>query len=366
MNTGYVCSHCGSTFSRQWNLDRHVKSTHTTEAIFTCSLCGKTCTRSGNLEKHLRTFTGAPVAAVASTSRSGACPAHRFTAQRGRRSLGRAVETHTVDMGEARQLAALEDAVLAFEPAMAEYRQRHHGCKYQVVLDVLFHKAVDHTVVTQPPVTLRTTMAAVYAGEQPNLVETSRHLLDLVEVYEHNGSGWVFSSFVSMELRMWHLDPLRASAFVPLPKWIRDKHAVINVEGTGYDCFKWAVLAALHPATSNPSRMVNYTPFENRYDFDTLTFPVSLQAITPFAKRNGISINVYAIEGAKRVIFPLCVTESPIDGKHIDLLMHGLGGIQHYSAIRNFSRLVSRQTVTINMPSTAVGNVCMVALALQS
>ena len=104
------------------------------------------------------------------------------------------------------------------------------------------------------------------------------------------------------------------------------------------------MLAALHPATSNPSRMVNYTTFENRYDFDTLTFPVSLHAITPFAKRNGISINVYAIEGAKRVIFPLGVTESPIDGKHIDLLMHELGGIQHYSAIRNFSRLVSGQT----------------------
>ena len=148
--------------------------------------------------------TGAPVAAVASTSRGGACPAHRFTVQRGRRTLGGAVETHTVDMVGARQLAVLEDAVLAFEPAMAEYRHRHHAYKYQVVLDVMFHKAVDPTVITQPPVTLRTTMAAVYAGEQLNLEETSCHLLDLVEVYEHNDSGWVFSSFVSLELRMWH------------------------------------------------------------------------------------------------------------------------------------------------------------------
>ena len=124
MNNEYVCSHCGSAFSRQWNLDRHVKSVHTAGAIFTCSLCGKTCKRSGNLEKHLRTCTGAPVAAVASTSRSGACPAHRFTAQRGRQSLGGAVETHTVDMGDARQLAALGDAVLSFEPAMTEYRHQ--------------------------------------------------------------------------------------------------------------------------------------------------------------------------------------------------------------------------------------------------
>ena len=58
-----------------------------------------------------------------------------------------------------------------------------------------------------------------------------------------------------MELTLWHLDPLRASAFVPLPKWIREKLTVTNVVGTGDDCFKWAVLAGLHPAAENPQRM---------------------------------------------------------------------------------------------------------------
>ena len=35
-------------------------------------------------------------------------------------------------------------------------------------------------------------MAAVYPGELPQLVETSRHLLKLVEVYKQNGSGCFF------------------------------------------------------------------------------------------------------------------------------------------------------------------------------
>ena len=43
-----------------------------------------------------------------------------------------------------------------------------------------------------------------------------------------------------MELSLWYLDPLRASAFVTLPKWIRDKRAVTNIIGTGDDCFKLA------------------------------------------------------------------------------------------------------------------------------
>ena len=92
-------------------------------------------------------------------------------------------------------------------------------------------------------------------------MEPARHLLELIEVYEHNGSGWVFSSFVSLELSLWQLDPLRAGMFIPLPKWIRDKGAVANVVGTGDACFKWAVLAGLHPAIDKPNhrRITWYT-----------------------------------------------------------------------------------------------------------
>ena len=77
-----------------------------------------------------------------------------------------------------------------------------------ITLNVVFHKAVVPTILTDPPVTLRTTMAAVYAADVPQLVETSCYLLELLEVYEQNGSVWVFSNFVSMELSLWHSDPL--------------------------------------------------------------------------------------------------------------------------------------------------------------
>ena len=148
---------------------------------------------------------------------------------------------------------------------------------------------------------------------------------------------------MSLELSLWHLDPLRASAFVPLPKWIKNKRAVTNIVGTGNDCFKWEVLAGLHPATVQPHRMENYLPYIDLYDFSSLSFPVPLSAVTPFAIKNGILINVYAVEDGKRVIFPLCVTDALLEGKRVDLLMHEVNEIQHYSTICNFSRLISGQ-----------------------
>ena len=296
----------------------------------------------------MRTCTGAAVAAVSSTPahKGGAAsstPARSFTVRRRRRALGGAVEVRSVNMNAANQLVALEDAVLSLEPTMTAYHRRHRTYKFQVAVDVMFHKAVDPTVVTQPPVTLRTTMAAVYPVDVPQLVETAAHLLELIEVYEHNGSGWFFSNIVSLELSLLHLDPLRASAFVPLPKWIRDKQAVTNIVGTGDDCFKWAVLATLHPVTDHSNRMENYLQYVNLYDFSSLSFPVTLSAVAPFAKRNEMSINVYGIKDGRKLIYPLRVSDAVIPGKHVDLLLHKLGEIQNKTTITDFSRLINGQ-----------------------
>ena len=50
--------------------------------------------------------------------------------------------------------------------------RRHFAYKFQVAVDVVFHEAVDPTVITQPPITLRSDMAAVYPKELSKLVET--------------------------------------------------------------------------------------------------------------------------------------------------------------------------------------------------
>ena len=103
------------------------------------------------------------------------------------------------------------------------------------------------------------------------------------------------------------------------------------------------MLAALHPAVENPSGMENYLPYVDLYDFSSLTFPVPLSSIASFAAKNHISINVYGVGEGKRVIFSLHVSDVVVPVRHVDLLLHEMGEIQHYSTIRNFSRLVSGQ-----------------------
>ena len=72
-STQFLCHHCGISFSKRPNLDRHVKRMHTSVLpAFNCTLCGKGCTRSINLEVHMRTCTGVAVGSSTPAHRGGA------------------------------------------------------------------------------------------------------------------------------------------------------------------------------------------------------------------------------------------------------------------------------------------------------
>ena len=64
--------------------------------------------------------------------------------------------------------------------------------------------------------------------------------------------------------------------FVPLPNWIQTRRAVVNIRGTGNYCFKWAVLAGMHPVDANGECMSQYTEHVGKYDISSLHFPVPL------------------------------------------------------------------------------------------
>ena len=96
-------------------------------------------------------------------------------------------------MKEAKRLSTLKEDIAVFKPAMVNFQQKQIAYKFQIAVDVVFHKAVDPAVVTQPPVTLPSEMVAVHA-DAPPLNDVNRQLLNFVEGYEQKGSGWVFQT----------------------------------------------------------------------------------------------------------------------------------------------------------------------------
>ena len=74
-----------------------------------------------------------------------------------------------------------------------------------------------------------------------------------------------------------------------------------------------------------------------------LHFPVPLSSTGSFATTNNMSINVYVIDDDKKVMYPLRVSSTLVPDRHVDLVLFERNGIQDYTIIRNFSRLVRSQ-----------------------
>ncbi|KAJ8677568.1 hypothetical protein QAD02_013355 [Eretmocerus hayati] len=66
-------------------------------------------------------------------------------------------------------------------------------------------------------------------------------------------------------------NPTRSGgSYIPLPHFIQKKHSCINVMNFNNQCFKWAILAAMHPVPRNdhPNWMNHYISYEGELNVE--------------------------------------------------------------------------------------------------
>ena len=124
------------------------------------------------------------------------------------------------------------------------------------------------------------------------------HELDLaVEYFNARGSGFVLDNVVDFTVIITQYRPLAGSTFIPTPRRIAGKRAVIIVQNGDQRCFQWAILSCLYPPKSNPCKVYNYTKYVNTLNFDDISFPASVKDISKFEKQNpNISVNVISLD----------------------------------------------------------------------
>ncbi|XP_075227278.1 uncharacterized protein LOC142327824 [Lycorma delicatula] len=166
-------------------------------------------------------------------------------------------------------------------------------------------------------------------------------IIDEEEVFEGKGSGWTLVFIDGILIRINKYQPLRSTSYLPLPKEIYKRKAVINIKNNDDYCFKWAILCKYVDGTHRERVDERYRRLSNRYDFSMLSFPTLLREIRFFEKKNNLSVNVYSLDDQKQV-FPLKVCDMELED-HFDLLLLKQNDTSHYCYISDFSRLVSSQ-----------------------
>ena len=165
------------------------------------------------------------------------------------------------------------------------------------------------------------------------------------------GSGWSQGKVEELELRITKYNPIRGKSYIPLPKEISDKKAVLNIKNTDEKCFMWCVLAHLFSKKSkdHPERVSHYTEHVSKLNWTGLTYPITPEGIDKFEEQNPVTVNVYWWDPVEKLkplkISPNAPTFDDTDLKHhVDLLLIGGGNQQHYTLIRNMSRLIGFTT----------------------
>ena len=83
----------------------------------------------------------------------------------------------------------------------------------------------------------------------------TERILEKMATFQSMGSGWRLYDIIKLELHTVDCNPLRGETWLPLPKELANKKAIINAKNKDNKCFLWCVLRALNPKDKNNERI---------------------------------------------------------------------------------------------------------------
>ena len=160
--------------------------------------------------------------------------------------------------------------------------------------------------------------------------------------FQINGSGWYFKEVDRLEIHTVEFNPAKGSSYIPLPDWISNKKAIVNLQNKDEKCFLWCILRYLYPKESHEERLKDLKKYEFSLKTEGITFPMKLKDINKFEKLNPElpGINVFSVDNM--IIYPLRMADRDCLNT-IDLFLYEEDGVSHYSLIKNFHRLIKSQ-----------------------
>ena len=197
-----------------------------------------------------------------------------------------------------------------------------------------------------------------------NLLISIKKDLDKTMEHHYKGtkSGVQYLGLLSLIIKTNEYYLLKGRGFTPLPAYISNKKACINIQNNDDMCFKYCIYAFLHPVEMNVSRVSNY----NKYDylrFNEGDFPFALDAdkIEEFENNNqeflkGYKINVFVYEEneTENIIQPFIISKRIKDNKAISLLYIN----DHYVYIKDLGKLMASQ-ISNHQKKTFICNHCL-------
>ena len=137
-------------------------------------------------------------------------------------------------------------------------------------------------------------------------------------------------------------ETFKGGSYIPLPKYLANKKATINVKNKDNNCLRWALKSALFPADNHSDRTSSYPSDEDdEMDFTGIDAPTSINQIKKLENINYLAINVFGFVGNRIISHHICKMNPNV--KRISLMLIEEGDKFHYTFIKDFNKSLMKE-----------------------
>ena len=224
------------------------------------------------------------------------------------------------------------------------------GFKFIETLDVTFEK---DTIDSKTGKRVSIYKTAFFNGKaktitkvdniEPELNMSRQEILNVIDKWVSEGSGWVIDRIDSHYLNVTLYKPLNGSNYIKLPaKLGNSRKGLINLKNEDNECFRWCHIRHLNPQMKDPQRIKKYDKKKvNELNYDGVKFLVSQRHYNKVEKQNRIRINVFGYGDGQP--FPINISKETFEDQ-MNLLLITKDEKKHYVLIKGFNAFVYNQS----------------------
>ena len=286
----FKCPHCSISLSSRGNLLKHINLKHS-NTRWLCDQCGQDYTRKDYFERHK---CAGPPAKVKT----------RINVEEEPRVENDDDESSTSESAFKKMLLTKEWRIRGATDILSLMAKYHDALK-RALISILIKHAVKMFIIVEVTMVRKdqygikerkktyfhgSTRILLRASQIPEMLQSSTAKMnESFDEFLRDGSGWILESIDYLRLYTAEYAPMHGNRYIPTPKAIVHKKAIINIKNEDDKCFEYAIIASQHykeiDDRTHPCQPNQYTKWIGKYNFDGCSIPVKIDDVTKFEKK---------------------------------------------------------------------------------